>query len=176
MRRPTSSRSSFGVTKGSGESHPGRLLIVTGAVAVILLGGSTLVKSDMDIVKFFPQNDSIRISDRVLNEKMAGTKSLAVILDSDLRDPVTRTGNPDSVVDLATPEVLKKVDQFAADVKATIPLCPEGHLIRRRPEEDEPGDERRRPGVLHDPRRPGPDRPVPGDLLGRYQGPADDQP
>ena len=109
------------LTKGLGKAHPGRMLIVTGIVALILLGGSTLVRSDMDLVKFFPRNDSIRISDRVLNEKMAGTKSLAVILDSDLRDPVTRTGNPDSVIDLATPEVLKKVDQFAVDVKARFP-------------------------------------------------------
>ena len=108
-------------TKGLGKAHPGRLLIVTAIGAVILLGGSILVKSDMDIVKFFSTKDSIRISDRVLNEKMAGTKSLAVILDSDLRDPVARKGNPDTLVDLANPEVLKKVDQFAGDVKVQFP-------------------------------------------------------
>ena len=62
--------------------------------------------------------DSIRVADKVLNEKMAGNKSLSLILDTDLREPVTRKGNPDSVVDLANPEILKKVDAFAADVKA----------------------------------------------------------
>jgi hydrophobe/amphiphile efflux-3 (HAE3) family protein len=107
--------------KRLGKARPDRLLIATAIGALILLGGATLVKSDMDIVKFFPKDDSIRIADRVMNERMAGTKSLALILDSDLRDPVPRVGNPDSIVDLANPEVLKKVDQFAADVKARFP-------------------------------------------------------
>lgn len=107
--------------RGFGKKHPGRVLAVGAAVTLVLLGGATMVKSNMDLVKFFGPQDSIRLSDQILNEKMAGTKNLSIILDTDLRDPVTRQGNPDQVVELTNPTVLKKVDQFAVDMKARFP-------------------------------------------------------
>jgi len=101
--------------------YPKGILVAAGVVCLALSGGTFLVKSELDIVKFFSPKDSIRLSDKVMNEKMAGTKSLALILDSDLRDPITRKGNPDTIVDLANPEVLKKIDRFSTDVKKRFP-------------------------------------------------------
>ncbi len=109
------------LVKDFGKAHPGRLLIVTAILTLGLATGASLVKSDMDTVKFFPYDDPIRQADRIINEKMSGTKSLSVVLDSDTRDPLTRTGNPEKVIDLANPEVLRKVDQFSHAVKATFP-------------------------------------------------------
>ena len=108
-------------TMGVGRSHPGRLLVAVGALALIVASGAFFVKSDMDIVKFFPKNDSVRVADRVINEKMSGTKSISVILDTDLRDALSRKGNPDTIVELTSPEVLEKVDGFARDLKAAFP-------------------------------------------------------
>lgn len=107
--------------KALGHDRPGTVLVVALVVSLAVVAGAFLVKSDLDTVKFFPTNDSIRVADKVVNEKMAGTKSLSVIIDSDLRDPLTRQGNPDQVIDLAKPEVLQKVDEFARDVKARFP-------------------------------------------------------
>jgi hypothetical protein len=110
------------VLRDFGKTHPGRVLVVTAAALAVLLVGTGMVRSNMDLVKFFDKNDSVRVSDKILNEKMAGTKTLSVILDSDLRDPTTRKGNPDTLVELTTPEVLKKVDQFSVDLKAKFPF------------------------------------------------------
>ncbi len=107
--------------KTLGREVPGRVLAVAGLAALVLALGATMVRSDLDLTKFFPPGDTVRVADRVLNERMAGTKSLSVVLDTDLREPLTRKGNPDSLVELTTPEVLEKVDAFARDVKAAYP-------------------------------------------------------
>jgi len=104
-----------------GRGRPGRLLVVVAVASAVLASGALLVKSNMDTVKFFPADDSIRIADQITNAKMAGTKSFSVILDSDTRDPLTRQGNPDTLVDIANPTVLKKMDQFSRDLRARFP-------------------------------------------------------
>jgi len=103
------------------QKHSKTVLVVTGCAVLVLLFGASLVKSDLNIVGFFAPEDTIRVSDKVMNEKMAGTKSLSIILDSDTRDPVTRTGNAPSLVELTSPEVLKKIDQFTTDVQKRFP-------------------------------------------------------
>ena len=108
-------------TKALGHQHPGRVVVGVGILTLLVAGGSFLVKSDLDLVKFFPLNDTIRVADRVMNSKMAGTKSLSIVLDSDLRDPLTRQGNPDTLVQLPNPAVLKKIDQFSKDVQVKFP-------------------------------------------------------
>jgi hypothetical protein len=108
-------------TKALGHDRPGSVLVLALVAALAVVAGAFFVKSDLDTVKFFPKTDSIRVADKIMNEKMAGTKSLSIIIDSDLRDPLTRQGNPDQIVDLAKPEVLQKVDQFGRDVKARFP-------------------------------------------------------
>jgi predicted RND superfamily exporter protein len=107
--------------KAFGRKHPGRVLVLVGLGTLLVGGGALLVKSDLDELSFFQQNDTIRVADRLMNEKMAGTKALEVILDSDTRDPLARQGNPDQLVSLATPAVLKKLDQFSVDVRAKFP-------------------------------------------------------
>jgi len=108
-------------TKNFGRQHPGRVLVLMGVGGIALASGSFFVKSDMDSIKFFPAHDTIRVADKLMNERMAGTKSLSVIFDSDTRDPMTRQGNPDTLLGVVTPEVLKKMDQYATDVKARFP-------------------------------------------------------
>ena len=107
--------------KALGRRHPGRVLVLVGLGTFLVGGGALLVKSDLDELSFFQPHDTIRVADRLMNEKMAGTKSLEVILDSDTRDPLSRQGNPDQIVSLATPAVLKKLDQFSVDLRAKFP-------------------------------------------------------
>ena len=63
----------------------------------------------------------MQISDKYDEREDGRDKILSIVLDSDLRDPISRKAFPDSVIDLATPEVLKKVDQFAVDVQKAFP-------------------------------------------------------
>jgi len=104
------------------KNHTRAVLITAAAICLIMVAFASQVKSDMDIVKFFSKSDSVRESNDLLNARMAGTKDLAIILDSDLRDPVTREGNPERVFDLANPEVLQRIDRYATDVRKEFPF------------------------------------------------------
>ena len=101
--------------------HSKGILAVSAVLGVVLIVGCFFVKSELEIVKFFRASDPIQISDRMINKKMAGTKALNVVLDSDVRDPIARKGSPDEVIDVVTPEILKKIDQFSVDIKKTFP-------------------------------------------------------
>ena len=96
-------------------------------ISIILAAGSFygffLVKTELNNVALFKHQEPVRISDDVLNEKLAGTQVLNVVLDSDLSDPLGRTGDsPAEVVDIATPAVLNKVESFTGDVQKKFPF------------------------------------------------------
>ena len=102
-------------------NHSKTVIFATIGVGIVLSIGIFSVRSELDYSKFFKYNSPIRVADRIMNEKMAGTKNLTIVLDSDIRSPVTRKGQPDEVVSLVTPEVLKKIDDFASDVQKQFP-------------------------------------------------------
>ena len=158
--------------KDLGRKRPGRVLAVAGLAALVLVIGATMARSDLDLTKFFPPGDSVRVADRVLNERMAGTKSLSVVLDTDLREPLTRKGNPDSLVELTSSRDSQEGGRLRRGRQGRLSQRDEGLLLRRRPQEDEPGDERRRSRGLRHPRRRLAHRPVPRDLLRRHEDPA----
>jgi predicted RND superfamily exporter protein len=103
---------------------PAVAVIVAAAVTVIFGLGSLRVKSDMNVVAFFRRTEPIRIADEKLNDKLSGTEQLAIILDSDLTPVIDRAkGAPEGeTVDLATPDVLRKIDAFSTAVQARFPI------------------------------------------------------
>jgi hypothetical protein len=108
------------------KARPGLILAGALALTLVFFGGSFLVKSELNSVSFFKPDTAIRQADDKLNEKLAGTQSLNVILDSDLRPVLDRAGEPaegkDTRHDLTTPAVLQKVDAFAAAVQKQFPF------------------------------------------------------
>jgi len=103
--------------------HSGKVLVISALLTVVFLAGCYFIKSELNNVSFFKNDDPVHVADDVLNERLAGTQVLNFVLDSDLSDPLTRvdgtsTGEP---VDLATPEVLNKIEQFTADVQKQFP-------------------------------------------------------
>ncbi len=93
------------------------------AFGVLFLIGSFGVKTELNNVSFFKKGSAIRQADDYLNQKLAGTMVLNVVLDSDLSDPVRREGNPEipETVEIATPAVLQQIEQFDADVRKEFP-------------------------------------------------------
>ncbi len=104
----------------------GPRIIVLGAIAIsaVFFIGAFGVKTEINNVAFFKKGNPVRVADERLNEKLAGTVVLNVILDSDLRDPVTRSGgssSPEEAPVIATPAVLNEIDAFDRDIRAQFP-------------------------------------------------------
>jgi predicted RND superfamily exporter protein len=99
------------------------VLIVSVALAVGSFYGLFLVKTELNNVALFKRTESVRVSDDMLNEKLAGTQVLNIVLDSDLSDPVKRGDAAEGeIVDITTPAVLNKVESFSSDVRKEFPF------------------------------------------------------
>jgi uncharacterized protein len=61
------------------------------------------------------------VADDKLNEKLAGTEVMNVVLDTDLSDVLTRSADPADPVALTTPAVLNKVEDFTVAVQKKFP-------------------------------------------------------
>ncbi|MGC4118068.1 MAG: efflux RND transporter permease subunit [Myxococcales bacterium] len=104
------------------QKHSGAVIAGTVILSVAAGIGSYFMKTEMDTIKFFKTSAPIRQADEFLNEQLAGTTVLNVVLDSDLRDPNARPAESASApVEIVTPEVLQKMDQFEKDVRAKYP-------------------------------------------------------
>jgi predicted RND superfamily exporter protein len=106
------------------------VVIVSVLVAAGFFYGLFLVKTEINNVGFFKKSEWIRQSDNVLNEKLAGTQVLNVVLDSDLSDPAKRVEGGDAAgapaaseapIEITTPEVLNKIEAFSTDVRKEFP-------------------------------------------------------
>jgi uncharacterized protein len=109
------------------------VIVASIILAVGFFYGFFLVKTDLNNVALFKRSEWVRNSDDVLNEKLAGTQVLNVVLDSDLSDPAKRVEAPTKgveggggseaagAVEITTPEVLNKVEAFSSDVQKKYP-------------------------------------------------------
>jgi predicted RND superfamily exporter protein len=75
-------------------------LVIVVSLALCVLGGlgATKVVTELNNVSFFKKGNPIHIADDHLNDKLAGTMVLNVVLDSDLSDPYARASNAPETV------------------------------------------------------------------------------
>jgi hypothetical protein len=103
--------------------------VIVGAIAISVVAGVGIfsLKSELNNVSFFKKNTTIHQADDHLNEKLAGTEVLNVVLDTDLSDPYRRgekkADSGGDVVEATTPEILGKIDQFSSDVMRQFPFA-----------------------------------------------------
>jgi hypothetical protein len=104
----------------------GPILVVVFAASLASVWGIVGLKSELNNVSFFRKSAPIHIADDHLNDKLAGTEVLNVILDADLSDPYYRESKKaepsGAIVETTTPEVLTKVEQLSSDVKKEFPF------------------------------------------------------
>jgi predicted RND superfamily exporter protein len=99
------------------------VLIASALIAAGSFYGLFLVKTELNNVALFKKTEAVRVSDDVLNDKLAGTQVLNIVLDTDLSDPVGRGDAAEGeTVDITTPAVLNKVESFSADVRKEFPF------------------------------------------------------
>jgi predicted RND superfamily exporter protein len=104
-------------------NHPGKVLVVSLAVILVFFFGLFGIETELNNVSTFKKSDPVHVADDHLNQMLAGTEVLNVVLDSDLSDPLTRTdGATDELPpEITTPEVLNKIESFGTDVSAKFP-------------------------------------------------------
>jgi len=106
------------------QKHPGKVIAASVVILVVFAAGCFFVKAELNNVSLFKADDPIAVADTRLNEQLAGTQSLNLVLDTDLTDVLGRTDSQTSdgePVTLATPAVLNKVEAFSADVVKKFP-------------------------------------------------------
>jgi len=124
------------------KKHSGKVIAGSLVLMAVFGIGVFWVKADLNNILLFKSDDAIRIADDRLNQKLAGTQNVNIVLDTDLSDVLARTDKPapvpaasaDSSSDfgaaadtapavpvLTTPEVLNKVEAFNADVLKKFP-------------------------------------------------------
>jgi hypothetical protein len=113
---------------GLNRSHSKAVLIVSIALSVVAAIGIFSLKSELNNVSFFRKSTTIHRADDHLNERLAGTEDLNVVLDTDLSDPYHRgekkaDSGDNEIIEATTPEVLGKIDQFSADVQKQFPFA-----------------------------------------------------
>jgi len=103
--------------------HSGKVIAVSLVLLAVFAFGCLFVKAELNNVSMFKADDPIAVADTKLNEKLAGTQSLNLILDTDLSDVLARTATSDGAepVTLTSPAVLNKVEAFSADVVKKFP-------------------------------------------------------
>jgi hypothetical protein len=103
------------------KKHSVAVIVASAALTAVFALGCFSVKAELNNVSMFKADDSTAIADTVLNDTLAGTQVLNVVLDSDLSDVVGRTGSPEESVDVTTPAVLNKIEAFNAAVVQQFP-------------------------------------------------------
>lgn len=104
--------------------HSTFALAASVVLCLISLFGAFKVVTELNNVSFFKKNNPIHVADDRLNEKLAGTMTLNVILDSDLSDPATRKDTDENaeIIEITTPEVLNEIERFEKDVQGEFPF------------------------------------------------------
>jgi predicted RND superfamily exporter protein len=109
--------------------HYRAVLWVSAVLSVTFLVGGFFVEAELNNVSFFKKASPIHAADDHLNQKLAGTMVMNVILDSDLSHPSERAavavgegGEAATPVVLTNPAVLNRVEQFDRDVRRQFPF------------------------------------------------------
>jgi uncharacterized protein len=107
------------------KNHARKVFIISIIISVVFALGLPFIKSELNNVSLFKKNDVTRKADDKLNEKLAGTQNINIVLDSDLTPIDKRVDgnvkNQEATVEITSPEVLNKIEQFSIDIQKQFP-------------------------------------------------------
>jgi hydrophobe/amphiphile efflux-3 (HAE3) family protein len=67
--------------------RPRQVILVTGLVMLLSLGGVFLLKVDTNLENFFPKKHPVRVSAQVINETFGGLQNISILVEGDILDP-----------------------------------------------------------------------------------------
>jgi hydrophobe/amphiphile efflux-3 (HAE3) family protein len=67
--------------------HPGRVLLVSALITVILGTGMAFLRIDTNQENYFPHKNPVRKAATIINEKFGGSQTISVMISGDIKDP-----------------------------------------------------------------------------------------
>jgi predicted RND superfamily exporter protein len=68
--------------------HPGRVLLVSFGLTILLGTGMIFLKTDTNQENFFPHTHPVRKAAEIINSKFGGSQTISVMISGDIKDPV----------------------------------------------------------------------------------------
>jgi len=73
-------------------THPGKILIATGAIILIFMAGILRIRTDTNQEHFFPENHPLRKASEIINTNFGGSQTISVMITGDIKDPQVMKG------------------------------------------------------------------------------------
>lgn len=73
-------------------THPGKILIATGAIILIFTAGIFRIRTDTNQEHFFPENHPLRKTSEIINKNFGGSQTISVMITGDIKDPQVMKG------------------------------------------------------------------------------------
>jgi uncharacterized protein len=67
--------------------YPGKILLVSGIVTIIIFIGILFIKIETNQENFFPRNHPIRSASNIINSKFGGSQTISVMITGDIKTP-----------------------------------------------------------------------------------------
>ena len=67
--------------------NPGRILIISAVLTVVISLGMIFLRIDTNQENYFPKNHPIRSASNIINNKLGGSQTISVMIDGDIKDP-----------------------------------------------------------------------------------------
>jgi predicted RND superfamily exporter protein len=97
--------------------HPGRILIVSAAVTLVLSFGIILLRIDTNQENYFPKRHPVRLASEVINSKFGGSQTISVMITGDIKSPEVMSGIDELTLKLEKQKGVGKVFSISQVVR-----------------------------------------------------------
>ncbi|MCX6321421.1 MAG: MMPL family transporter [Bacteroidia bacterium] len=97
--------------------HPGRILIVSAVVTMVLSFGIILLRIDTNQENYFPKKHPVRLASEVINSKFGGSQTISVMITGDIKSPEVMNGIDELTIQLEKQEGVGKVFSISQVVR-----------------------------------------------------------
>jgi hypothetical protein len=97
--------------------YPGKILIASAAVTVLLSIGIFLLRTDTNQENYFPRNHPVRKASNLINSKFGGSQSVSIMISGDIKSPEMMRGIDNLTSDLEKQRGVGKVFSISQVVR-----------------------------------------------------------
>jgi hydrophobe/amphiphile efflux-3 (HAE3) family protein len=97
--------------------HPGRILIVSSVVTLVLSVGIFFLRIDTNQENYFPKKHPVRSASEVINSKFGGSQTISVMITGDIKNPEIMKGIDELTVQLEKQKGVGKVFSISQVVR-----------------------------------------------------------
>ncbi|MBE3087190.1 MAG: MMPL family transporter, partial [Bacteroidetes bacterium] len=97
--------------------HPGRILLVSGVVTVVLSSGIFFLRIDTNQENYFPKRHPVRLASQMINSKFGGSQTISVMITGDIKNPEVMKGIDEITLQLEKHKGVGKVFSISQVVR-----------------------------------------------------------